>query len=465
MEKIINCNNIHMINTEQSVIKSINNKSTENLYYNNNNTNNNNNLNINLLENSEKNNENNNNNYNNNYLKVLKNEEDLQNSIVNSPNSSFISTATFDANILNFAKIINPGLTSENLDEFTNPTILQIEKKLKKIKIIESSNKNVMNKPTFKFISDNSIYSGDWNIEKGKREGFGIYIDKDGNKYTGHFLDDYFDGRGRLIDTEGNYYEGNFKKGKANGVGMLKLKNGYKYIGEWLNDLPEGIGKEFKSNGDRYEGEFKGGFKEGKGDYYYNEGEIYNGNFEKGKFNGNGKFQWKNGKIYIGEWRNNEMNGNGIFKWPNGRIYKGEYKNNKKEGNGIYFWNANKYYEGSWVNNLPFGLGALVENGVKKVGIFRYGRIVNLKEEIKENILNYLYENENEKIHAFNNGYNNSQNNSNYNSSNNVFKKLLYNKTGKFGVVKNSSVNLSSLIKEFEDNEIDNENNNDENYK
>ena len=78
--------------------------------------------------------------------------------------------------------------------------------------------------------------------------------------------------------------------------------------------------------------------------------------------------------------------------------------------------------------------------------------------------MNYLYENENEKIHAFNNGYNNSQNNSNYNSSNNVFKKLLYNKTGKFGVVKNSSVNLSSLIKEFEDSIFEeNENIDDEN--
>ena len=87
-------------------------------------------------------------------------------------------------------------------------------------------------------------------------------------------------------------------------------------------------------------------------------------------------------RIYIGEWRNNEMNGNGIFKWPNGRIYKGEYKNNKKDGNGIYFWNANKYYEGSWVNNMPFGLGTFVENGVKKVGMFRYGRIVNVKDSV-----------------------------------------------------------------------------------
>ena len=43
------------------------------------------------------------------------------------------------------------------------------------------------------FNSNNMIYSGSWNA-KFLKEGFGISIDKDGNKYIGNWKDDKFDG-------------------------------------------------------------------------------------------------------------------------------------------------------------------------------------------------------------------------------------------------------------------------------
>jgi hypothetical protein len=64
------------------------------------------------------------------------------------------------------------------------------------------------------------IYSGSWN-SKYLKEGFGISVDKNGNKYVGNWKDDKFDGNGRIISTNGDYYEGNWNSGTIEGIGIF----------------------------------------------------------------------------------------------------------------------------------------------------------------------------------------------------------------------------------------------------
>ena len=58
------------------------------------------------------------------------------------------------------------------------------------------------------------------------------------------------------------------------GKGVLIYNNGDKYEGEWKKDKKEGEGVFIDRNG-KYEGEYKNDMKEGKGTIYYNNGNVY----------------------------------------------------------------------------------------------------------------------------------------------------------------------------------------------
>ena len=73
------------------------------------------------------------------------------------------------------------------------------------------------------------------------------------------------------------------------------------------------------------------------------------------------------------------MDGKGIFNWGNECKYIGDYKNNKREGNGVYSYGCN-LYDGNWLNNMPHGEGTLLHDGIKIVGHFRYGKLLEMIE-------------------------------------------------------------------------------------
>ena len=54
----------------------------------------------------------------------------------------------------------------------------------------------------------NIKYYGSWDPASYQKEGWGILIDKEGNKYEGGWEKDTMDGYGRIISINGNYYEG-----------------------------------------------------------------------------------------------------------------------------------------------------------------------------------------------------------------------------------------------------------------
>ena len=233
--------------------------------------------------------------------------------------------------------------------------------------------------PALLFKKDKSIYKGSWNF-KGKKEGFGIYIDSKGNKYIGNWLNDQFNGKGILISIKGDFYKGEFNKGKMEGNGIYhSSKEKYNYFGEFKNNKFNGKGKIIYDDNTIYEGDFSDGYMEGEGNILFSDGSYYKGNFEKNKYNGKGKFFFESGKKYSGDWKNNAMDGMGIFTWDNDTKYNGEYKNNVREGNGVYSFGAN-LYDGFWVNNLPHGKGTLLNEGLRIEGQFRYGKIIEVTE-------------------------------------------------------------------------------------
>ena len=281
----------------------------------------------------------------------------------------------FDKLILEFAEYI----TDDKLGEAEKSVIKELERSLDEITVNSSHHNKCFSRPALLFKKDNSIYKGSWNFQ-GKKEGFGIFLDSKGNKYIGEWKEDKIKGKGRIISINGDYYEGFFNDGIIEGYGMHYSKtNGYKYYGEFKNNKFHGKGKLVYEDKTSYEGLFFEGYKNGEGKLIFKDGSFYEGNFEKNNFNGKGKFNFIDGRSYTGDWSNNSMDGKGVFNWGNECKYKGEYKNNKREGNGVYSFGCN-LYDGYWLNNMPHGEGTLLLDGIRIVGLFRYGKILEMKE-------------------------------------------------------------------------------------
>lgn len=70
-------------------------------------------------------------------------------------------------------------------------------------------------------------------IEGDCRDGYGIYIFKDGARYTGTFRSGRPDGKGIVTYTNGEKYEGEMKEGAFAGTGTLYMADGNKVSGYW----------------------------------------------------------------------------------------------------------------------------------------------------------------------------------------------------------------------------------------
>eukprot|EP00736_Rhodelphis_marinus_P013819 Rmarinus@m.27852 len=128
-------------------------------------------------------------------------------------------------------------------------------------------------------------YNGEW--KRNFRHGHGtLWKTVGGEKrrvYEGGWKNGLKDGRGILSLPDGSRYEGEFKAGVRHGRGKMEYttssivqkddavayRNGDVYSGEWVNDNRHGFGVLICPNGDRYEGMWRNDKKEGPGTYYY----------------------------------------------------------------------------------------------------------------------------------------------------------------------------------------------------
>lgn len=228
------------------------------------------------------------------------------------------------------------------------------------------------------------IYHGQWN-DKGEREGFGYVVKPDGTKSEGLWRDDQLY-KGRLYRPDGSFYEGDVMNGRADGNGEYVGVDGTTHQGLWKEDKKEGWGKTTFADKTVYEGNFQNDEMNGEGKILWPNGNKYEGDFVDSTLNGQGVFTSSEGNILTGKWYENKINGKGVFNWVHsGRKYDGEYIKGKKEGYGIYWISPDTVFRGHWVNDKPQGLGELETKNKIYRGLWRFGKLVNINEEIVKN--------------------------------------------------------------------------------
>lgn len=144
-------------------------------------------------------------------------------------------------------------------------------------------------------------YNGEWDINRGVRQGKGTQIWPDGSRYDGYWMNDRANGPGRLIHAEGDVYQGDWVDDKAHGWGQyisaVKLNNMpygqldcSTYEGYWQNDKQHGRGREQWPDTSEYEGDYVDGKKHGTGRFSWADGSVYEGEFYDNNIQGRGKY-------------------------------------------------------------------------------------------------------------------------------------------------------------------------------
>jgi serine/threonine protein kinase len=153
-------------------------------------------------------------------------------------------------------------------------------------------------------------------------------------------------------------FEGNFANGKRQGKGIYLYSNGNKYEGEWVNDLKEGKGKFTFADGTVCEGIWKAGMRNGSCETRYPNGNIYQGIYVNDlRQDTKGKFTYSNGTVHIGVFEKDNMTGYGERTFADGGSYKGDFVNGLREGKGVYRYPNGDYYDGEWKKDNRNGKG------------------------------------------------------------------------------------------------------------
>jgi hypothetical protein len=228
---------------------------------------------------------------------------------------------------------------------------------------------------------------------------------------------------------------------KRQGFGICLYLNGDKYTGNWLDDKKEGWGRyEFLSSGKIFQGEFKNNQIDGYVEFINRNGIIHQGYMKNQKFLNNevmtiihpkyelngvmeynaniskltgvGSIKYKNGISYEGETLESYEHGWGITKnldntivqglkeentynsyceifYPNKDKFFGWFKKNKKNGKGVLINSDGTYTLGNYIQDLKDGGFIHLAKGEAKFELHLFGFHTKTVEK-KENIISYL---------------------------------------------------------------------------
>ena len=124
----------------------------------------------------------------------------------------------------------------------------------------------------------------------GQPHGDGEIKYADGSSYQGQWVDGKPNGHG-ISHSEGQYgdvYEGCRVDGLRCGFGTLRCAGGEVYTGMFIADRYEGRGRRFSSDGGGFEGSFKAGIEHGRGREFLPGGILFDGTWSWGKRHGRG---------------------------------------------------------------------------------------------------------------------------------------------------------------------------------
>jgi len=304
---------------------------------------------------------------------ICKSPEDVEEINTNKFRNNIVAKNLFETKLKKNKEI--SIITNNNISKIISQYNIPADKIEIPEEIKKSKPENGFQTELIKF-NNGDTFQGYYN-ENHKRDGYGIYMKKNGFIYKGLWKDDKIGDYGLFIDPEGNYFKGSLINGEANGEGEILINHKIKYIGDFNNNIPNKKGKLFNLiDKSIYEGDLVEGKKEGKGIIKFNDGTIYEGDFINDKYEGNGKLTFKNGCVYEGNFNNNSFNGKGKYIYTDGKVYDGDFQMGLKHGYGKLIWNEDKYFEGYWVNNKQHGEGKFYNNGKILKCIFRYGKII-----------------------------------------------------------------------------------------
>ncbi len=202
--------------------------------------------------------------------------------------------------------------------------------------------------------------------------GYGTWVYKNGDKYTGTWVNKKMHGQGVYHYSNGDVYKGSFRQDKLSGNGTFISHAGDKYVGRYRNNKMEGEGTYFYQSGKVEEGLFannryvgdensigcvSGDCENGKGIYILKNGEKYEGYMQNGVRSGKGTYYFNSGERYKGYWKDNKRNGFGTNYYPDGEIFKGNWKDDKRNGYGKYTYVDGSSYSGMWEMGRYVGTG------------------------------------------------------------------------------------------------------------
>ncbi len=156
-----------------------------------------------------------------------------------------------------------------------------------------------------------------------------------------------------------NRYIGDWNNNTKDGFGIQIYKNGDKYEGMWGNSQRHGQGTYWKNEGKNklrreYTGDWYEGMRHGRGTFFFKNGDRYDGYWVGGRPHGEGRMIYANGDIYEGRWHEGKRNGYGVLTKRSGDHFEGHWVNDNREGQGSYYFSSKgKLFVGEWVNDQP----------------------------------------------------------------------------------------------------------------
>lgn len=246
-------------------------------------------------------------------------------------------------------------------------------------------------------VTEKYKYTGECDLDN-KREGLGICIYKNGDRYTGYFRNDKKEGWGKFYQhSTQKIFNGEFKNNTLDGFVEYINKSGVKHYGymrnfKFINNETMIIKHPKYEYRGTIEFDYQNNQLLGLGQIKYANGSFYEGETLENCENGWGVLKRNDKFIFSGHKKDNKYNGYGEIYYPNGSKFFGWFLNNKRDGPGICMTK-----EGSCLCNynddVKNGGCFIVKKDSYSFELWLYGFIVKTldKKEIIQNYVKNIY--------------------------------------------------------------------------